>query len=472
MKKHIRLISVAFIFFSPYAACVNLYVPKMQFETCSGNWQITMTYLDPTTLGLYLNEPRVIPFKLILKNKTGKDLLFNKTDMRLDVSDTLLYPADISSVIEEMERLQVIPKVFTIFKFIGEQSSTFHPNKFEHNINKIEHKLKQHQLQNRVIKSGKTAKGFLYYVIPEEVEPTDWCTIYFMEEPPQVIRTTNVEVKNSGGKNNFVDKFNKIWKKYVSGKVQPFDKSYALLIGIGKYQHLKPLSSPVQDVSKISDYLQSQGFNEWIELDEMVSIKLLKEPEEYFNTKVNANDRFLFYYSGHGRTKVSDKGIQGFIPLHSEKEGRYENSIAMDSLVNWMVDLEAKHLLVILDCCFSGLALGIETKSDNKWESIQLNADRLYSYTRYNSKFLIMAGMQDQESFAGKDWNGSMFTEILIKGLNHDADMNDDQIITIHELYAWLRPSVEQEAERVERKLTPLMKDLENVSIGEFLFVR
>ena len=50
-------------------------------------------------------------------------------------------------------------------------------------------------------------------------------------------------------------------------------------------------------------YLEAQGFDEVVTLlDEQVTPEAFRQPQRYLKAKMTANDRFLFYYSGHGIT--------------------------------------------------------------------------------------------------------------------------------------------------------------------------
>ena len=84
-----------------------------------------------------------------------------------------------------------------------------------------------------------------------------------------------------------------------------------------------------------------------------------------------------------------------------------------------------------------------------------------------------MAGTAGQESFGGRSWNGSVFTDTLIKGMQNGADFFQDGIVTTRELYVYLQGVVLKEARKAGRELTPLFMDLgpNGVSQGEFIFV-
>src|SRR5262249_12587792 len=154
----------------------------------------------------------------------------------------------------------------------------------------------------------------------------------------------------------------------------------------------------------------TQGFDEVMAItDESVTADMFQYPQNYFSTKVQPGDRFLFYYSGHGVSLDEGGKPRGYLPMVNEREKSHANSIAMDNLVTWMKGLKVKHLLVILDACFSGLAVsGVERHGVD-------NQAVLISLTSGPARYLMMAGTENQESIADKKWNGSLFTDKFIE---------------------------------------------------------
>jgi hypothetical protein len=90
---------------------------------------------------------------------------------------------------------------------------------------------------------------------------------------------------------------------------------------------------------------------------------------------VGRDDRFLFYWSGHGTQFVrSDNGAAyGFLPLFASKVSQFSSMVSMDDISRWNSYLEARHALFILDACLSGLA-GANPKSDPRLDQLSLPA--------------------------------------------------------------------------------------------------
>ena len=233
-------------------------------------------------------------------------------------------------------------------------------------------------------------------------------------------------------------------------------------------------------VRRAEEILEKQGFDEIISItDEDVTLPRLLNPAQHFQEVIRPNDRFLFYYSGHGVAPLMPDGErQGYLPLVNAKRNQYdpENAIAMDNVVRWLGELESNHLLVILDCCFSGNAIEgiVEVQGDEPDYDPRPTSPFLQEMASLPARYLLMAGGENQESIGGRRWNGSLFTDAFIKGLEGKADRYNDKIITLNELVVWLKPAVFNEANRYNKTLTPILKDLTapDKAVGDFFFVR
>jgi hypothetical protein len=142
----------------------------------------------------------------------------------------------------------------------------------------------------------------------------------------------------------------------------------------------------------------------------------------------------------------------------------------MDVLMSSAESLDVRQLLVILDTCFAGLAL----QSDDALLTSAVGGGRVGAaemgsgYARY----LLLAGTDREYSVAGDRWQGSLFTDAIIRGLSNAADLNRDSVVTVRELFVWLQPEVRKEAAKIDLTIRPLLKDLgpKGVSDADFEF--
>lgn len=447
-------------------------VREMRFNL--GELDVELKYQDPTGVDIRLKDSRILTYEFTIKNPTRQTVLFLLKDIELNLGASQhLSPVSIETVMEEIKRTKKTPSIFKAFKLIGWQSSTFHPN-FHKNLEK---QLKERSLKDGALEAGKKMKGLVFFMLPDKQLGTYWASVNYSYYPPQALETKGFGVYvREEEKESAWEKFVKFYKKYFQGKPPHFDKSYALLVGNGDYQYWPPLESPARDITRMKDLLSKQGFDQIVYVtNEHVNMEELRNPQNYFRERITDQDRFVFYYSGHGSTKTQANGEKrGYLPSIYEKPRSYDQSIPMDDLVHWMEQLAAKHLLVILDCCFSGSAVNgpeLEVKSGLP----ELNEEVINRLATQPARYLLMAGRENEESIASDQWNGSLFTNAFILGIEdaREADESRDGFISVRELHIWLRNYVIKESRKVNRPLTPLLKDLgeDGVSEGEFFFL-
>jgi hypothetical protein len=444
---------------------------KMQFlfGVRGKQLDVKVEYADPYTVDPRLKDSLVLPVYFRLLNVSAQPVAFNYYDLRLNLGGKEPLAAVDADAVSQEFRLKRVPG---LLRFLDDNSTAFQPKR-------IAAVLKARQLKDGDIPPGRTKEGLVFFVRPPVSDPSSHTGAMWLEangQPPQMLETKDVAVKTRVSETTSLSaRFRQAWSM-VFGAPPAFDKSYALVVGIGNYQHLPPLSSPAADVQKMKAYLEAQGFDEVVTpSEENVTIDQLRQPQKYFANKLGPNDRFLFYYSGHG-VEANDRGKpRGYLPLKDEVPGGHQRSIPMDSLVVWMKGLKPEHLLVIIDACFSGLAIdGVEMRGI-KLADPKVDREALNRLSMGSARFLLTAGTAGQESFGGRpEWKGgSMFTDTLIKGLQSGADPYHNKIVTTRALYVWLIEAVFREASKLDRNLTPLFVDLSpKTSLGDFVFVQ
>jgi hypothetical protein len=439
---------------------------------------VEVEYQDPSGIDLRLRGSRLLPMRLSVRNVSGQRVAFDPARIRLNLNGTeVIPPVSEDAVVDEIELLRDTvrypPLLRRILPVLGGQSTAFHPGIYA----QFRQRVRDVQLRARSLGPSERVAGYVFFMRPDTM--TTFNSVMWLEwegtstYEPQMLETKGIRVRTAASEQtSFLARAQTLWNEVVHGVRPPFNKSYALLIGIGKYQHLESLQSPARDVRKMEAFLAAQGFNEIVTVeDESVTQDMLRSPQKYF-TKLQPDDRFLFYYSGHGMSVPQNGRERGYLPLVGEKPGGHRQSIAMDSLVAWMKALNSRHLLVIIDACFSGLAVEGPDIVDNP-RSRPVDAIALRELSEGAARYLLMAGRAGERSWGGDRWQGSLFTDALIRGLKREADMQRDRIVTTRELYVWLRDAVIAEAQKANRTLTPLLKDLgpNGVSPGDFFFV-
>ena len=140
-------------------------------------------------------------------------------------------------------------------------------------------------------------------------------------------------------------------------KSRPFGKSVAFLVGVGDYESITPKLRYVgTDLKEMREFLLNEvKFDTvYVAQDGVASAGLV---EKYmmveFPKQLNAEDRLLFYFSGHG-TDFAGRGYMQFIKA---KAGEFDNGQHVDvtRCEQWSKQLSARHVLFLIDACNSGL---------------------------------------------------------------------------------------------------------------------
>ena len=276
-------------------------------------------------------------------------------------------------------------------------------------------------------------------------------------------------------------------------KVENFTTSHAFIIGIDNYVHLQSLQTAVNDASKLANVLEDEhDFN--------ISGLLLNAKHEQIHdllqelpNMVGANDRVLFYFAGHGIAADGEDGTPAgyLLPSDAQRES-HDTSISMDLLHKTFEQLECRHFLLILDCCFSGAFKWASNTRGFQLVPKKIYKERYEQYIKdpawqvitssaYNEEALDVANFKSLGAH-GIDDNGehSPFALALFEALKGAGDIipsgEGDGIITATELYLYLREIVSPYAFELgdftdRHQQTPGIFTLKKHDRGEFIFL-
>jgi uncharacterized caspase-like protein/peptidoglycan/xylan/chitin deacetylase (PgdA/CDA1 family) len=243
-----------------------------------------------------------------------------------------------------------------------------------------------------------------------------------------------------------------------------YEKSWALVIGIDNYAKWPKLEYAANDAQAIADTLTGRfGFPS-------SQVILLKNGEATRNNilaafhdrladgRTQKNDRVFVFFAGHGATRqlASGRELGYIIPADSDPAEFAGDAIAMSDIQNIAESLQAKHVLFVMDACYSGLGLTRGGAGPNAY--LRENARRV-------GRQMLTAGGADQQ-VADSGPNGhSVFTWVLLQALSGKADLNGDGLITGTELAAYIAPAVSAVSQQ-----TPAFGSLPGSQGGEFVF--
>ena len=217
-----------------------------------------------------------------------------------------------------------------------------------------------------------------------------------------------------------------------------YSNSWAICIGINSYQNVQPLKFAVNDATEFANmliqYFSFSTENVKLIINEQATKKEIMKCYLDLSEKCDVNDKVIFFYAGHGETRLANYGEVGFLVPYDASKEDISTLIRWDDLTKNSDLIPAKHMLFILDACFSGLIFTRSFASGTR----RFIKDMLQRYSRQ----AIAAGKANQTV---SDGNGpipdhSIFTGHLLNGLKGEASISKN-ILTANSLmqYVYLK---------------------------------
>lgn len=225
-------------------------------------------------------------------------------------------------------------------------------------------------------------------------------------------------------------------------------KKLIVTIGIDAYEQMPRLSNAVNDARGISElFIGTLGFTAPVAplFDADATERNINRLIQNELPKVIApNDAVVIFFAGHGVTRTSWVGERkietGFLVPVNAGHDQWSDYINMDHFLDNLSRLPARHVLVILDACHSGFALGqalLRYRDSSQYE---------HSLLRRDSRRIITSAMGDQRALDGGPVpSHSLFTGSLIHGIQTmEADTDNNGLVTVSELSLYLQSQVSQ----------------------------
>lgn len=252
-------------------------------------------------------------------------------------------------------------------------------------------------------------------------------------------------------------------KSTVASAVAGYSDSWAVVIGIDDYAKWPKLQYAVKDAQAVRQTLiEKFGFSPervfTLQNGEATRNAILSVFHDRIgHGGVKKNDRIFVYFAGHGATRKLSSGrdLGYIVPVDSDSSQFATDAIPMTEIQNIAESLTAKHVLFVMDACYSGLGLTRGAVSGN---FLRENARRV-------GRQMLTAGGADQMVADGGPNGHSIFTWTLLQGLAGKADLNGDGLVTATELAAYVAPAVSA----VSRQ-TPAFGSLPGSEGGDFIF--
>lgn len=236
----------------------------------------------------------------------------------------------------------------------------------------------------------------------------------------------------------------------------PYIRKLAIVIGISDYAALPPrnltslrrgdytdLAFAETDATEIVRLLESGRLGPNWEIEALVGSRAtLAEAQRVmtlWSQEAGPEDLVVFFFSGHGfeDSRVQERSY--FFMQDSRLDGLDSTALSFATVRDWALNLEARHVLLLLDACRSG-SIGT---AKGGWSSLDYDVLEDRRANQLAGKIALTSSLGEQLSFEWTERQMGYFTATLIDAIEgRIANYASDKFIEIDELYQALLASV------------------------------
>ena len=283
-----------------------------------------------------------------------------------------------------------------------------------------------------------------------------------------------------------------------------FNSSVGIIIGIDAYSGgIPPLRTARNDAVFLAQALKDHhGYDVKLLVDDEATLQRIVDLlENELPETVGVDDRVLFYFAGHGVALDGDTGPAGYLLPHDAQRDDPESTfLDMPRLHDALTALDCRHMLAILDSCFSGAFRWSATRDVIMAPPKVIHQERFDRFVHDPAWQVIASASHDQKAFdalesnrfgeRGERGGHSPFASVLHEALAADGDVLEDNdgevpaesldllralrsdgVFTATELYLYLEHVLQSETTQSGNRQTPSLWPLDKHDKGEFVFL-
>lgn len=231
--------------------------------------------------------------------------------------------------------------------------------------------------------------------------------------------------------------------------------TYAVIIGVGDYEYINDVNVVVKGANHMKRFLLSEEGGSVPE--ENILYLTDKDASKwdimYYSKKLFAKaqpgDRVIFYFTGHGK-----KGA--FLPYDVNMNG--DNLLYFDDVKEIFRTANCETKLLFGESCYSGsLKNTTGNRNSNSNEQRKNGSSSKTRKSKQNIAVMLSSSANEVSWVTSNSTYGALFTESLILGLSGYADRNDNDKITIKELFYFVHDRTIEESLDIGTKQTPVL---------------
>ena len=233
----------------------------------------------------------------------------------------------------------------------------------------------------------------------------------------------------------------------------------AIIIGIQDYKRLARAEYANTDAQVFYDYavralgIPAANIKLLVDAD-AEQLEVYKALRNWLPAKVNKGKTDVYvFYSGHGLPAEDGKSLY-LLPHGADKDFLDKTAISQQEINTMLQAAQAKSITLFLDSCYSGQSRTGETLLASA-RPIALKAQT----SAFPPEFTVIAATApEQLSWSSTELKHGIFSYYLMKGMEGDADLNKDGLITMQEMQNYLTDNVARQAQRNGRTQLPQLQ--------------
>lgn len=218
------------------------------------------------------------------------------------------------------------------------------------------------------------------------------------------------------------------------------EQRYAILIASSQFQdqNLQALQCPENDVDGLDKILKSKNYGNFSSTflsKNKPNHKVQEEMERVIQT-ADKDDLILIYYSGHG--KQDHAGKLHLATTNTDVMCLKSTSISINFIKELLDDSRTTKVILILDCCYSGLAG--ETFARGGID------EEMQSLSQVTGTYIITASGGTQSAFEKPEDGYGVFTKHAIEGITSWDAANTEGNVTMDSLYSYILKKMQRDS--------------------------
>jgi len=252
---------------------------------------------------------------------------------------------------------------------------------------------------------------------------------------------------------------------------RPYPKDWGLIIGIEDYAYLPKVDYARKDALIIKDYfIKVMGVPEEnvITLIDNDATKARIEGylREYLPNNTVKDTTLYVYFAGHGAPDMK-KGESYLVPFDGDTKFIEQTGYKLTNFYQDLNKLKIQRSYVFLDSCFSGVASRAAEMLTKGARPTLVHVKEVRP--RSGNVISLSAASSGQISNSYPETKHGLFTYYLLRALKGEADMDDNNWISISEIFEYVKSHVSRVSRRLGTEQTPIispsLEELKDISV-------